>query len=196
MERMKMAETAAKQSMKARYGKLRKRGVTLTEAAAVLGIFAIVVIGALTLYSTTNQTRLLNQTNSDLNVIQQAIRSIYSGQSDYTGANPAMLVTTKAVPQRMVSGTGLRHAMNGNIDIAPAAVNGTANAGFRITFQNVPVEACAKLLAADLGRNLWASGVGTNPTRTQDAGLPYTPAEAATACQGSSAYQTVSWVFN
>ena len=194
MEITKMAEVGADRSLKAKMSKLRKRGLSLVEAAAVLAVAAIVVMGALALYNMANQSRLLNQTNTDLNVIQQAVRSMYSGQSSYSGVNSQMLVDTKAVPARMEAGTGLRHAMNGAITLASAPVNGVADAGFQVTFANVPVEACSKLLAADLGRNLWAAGVGT-ASRTQSTGLPYTPALAAQACGGTGGYRTVVWIF-
>lgn len=178
-------------SLGGRMRKLRKRGVNLVEAAAVLAISAVVIAGGLQLYNMVDTSRKISQAQKDLNVIQQSIRSIYAGQSSFNGITAAALVSTKVVPASMVSGTTLRHAFNGQVNIESVDAGGGNDSGFRITFTNVPAEACVKLLTSDYGRSLYEAGATTK--RTQSSGLPFNPVDAATSC--AAANNTITWTF-
>jgi len=191
MKNANMAEVGVGRYFKDKARKLRTRGATLIETAAVLAIVAILALGALQLITTVNQARLGSQAANELNTIQQAVRSLYGSQSNFAGISSEVLVSTKAVPQSMVSGTGLKHAFTGAITIEPAAAASGANSGFEVTFEGLPQDVCVKMLTADLGRGVYAAGVGTMVG--QDAGLPLTPAAAALQC--NSTYNNVAWVF-
>ena len=93
----------------------------------------------------------------------------------------------------MVSGTTLRHSFNSTIDIVAADGGGGSNSGFRVTFNNIPQEACIRMLSADLGRGVHSAGVGST-LRTQTTGLPHSLADATAAC--ASTYNSVVWIFN
>lgn len=190
MEDAKMAESVVGLSLKAKNINRRKRGYSLVEIAAGLAVVAILILGALALVSVVNQSRLFTQASNELNVIQQAVRSLYSGQSNYTGVASSTLITTKAVPAKMVSGTSLRHAFSGQIDIAAASAAGGAGSGFQVTFRQIPSDVCVKMLTADLGRGLYSAGVSSQVG--QD-GLPFNPTTAAGQC--SSNYNDISWIF-
>ncbi|WP_315920815.1 type 4 pilus major pilin [Mesorhizobium sp. SP-1A] len=190
MENAKMAETAVDRSLKVKNSRLRKRGYSLVEIAAGLAVVAILVLGALTLVSVVNQSRLFTQASNELNVIQQAVRSLYNGQSSFTGVNASTLINTKSVPAKMIVGTTLRHAFSGQIDVVAASAAGGAGSGFQVTFRQIPSDVCVKMLTADLGRGLYSAGVSSQVG--QD-GLPFTPTTAASHC--SANYNDVSWVF-
>lgn len=189
---MELAGSVNKAYMKRnnRWSRLRKRGLSLVEGAAVLAIAGVVFASALLLYNMANQSRLVSQATQDLTVVQQAIRSLYVSQPSYDGVGSSVLVSTKALPARMITSAGvLRHSLNGNINVSEA----TSGSSFIIEFTNVPQEACVKMLLNDLGRSLLSAGASVK--RTQDQGLPFSPAQAAATCD-QTASNTITWEFN
>jgi type II secretory pathway pseudopilin PulG len=185
-----LAKNSVNESLKLKNNIRRKRGYSLVEIAAGLAVVAILILGALALVSVVNQSRLFTQASNELNVVQQAVRSLYSGQSNFTNVSSSILITTKAVPAKMVSGTTLRHAFSGQIDIAAASAAGGTGSGFQVTFRQIPADVCVKMLTADLGRGLYSAGVSSQVG--QD-GLPFTPAAAAGQCSGN--YNDIGWIF-
>jgi type II secretory pathway pseudopilin PulG len=173
---------------------IRQRGLTLIEAATVLAILAFVVAGIMVLYTNADQSRKTTTTLSQLANVQQAVRSLYGSQATYDNLTSSALATSQSLPQGMISGTTLRHAFNGVINIAPADAGGGSNSGFSVEFTNIPKDPCVKMASADLGRGLYSLTVG-GQTRSQ-AGTPppFDPATAITACGTSS--NTLSWIFN
>lgn len=172
----------------------RQRGLTLIESAAALAVLAVVVAGALLVYTMADGNRKTTEAISQLAAIQQSVRSLYGGQATFTNLTSAALASSNSLPQRMISGTTIRHAFNGAANIAAADAGGGAASGFSVEFTNVPKDSCVKMVSADLGRGLYSVTVG-GQTRSQ-AGTPppFDPSTAITACATSS--NTISWVFN
>ncbi len=186
-----MISTAFKHAYARKLGKNRKRGLTLMEVAMVLAIIGIVIAAALLYYNSANTARQTTAALGQLAQIQTSVRSLYSGQANYTGVNAANLASSQALPSSMISGTTIRHAFNGNVTIAATNTPGGGTAsGFTVTFANVPQDACKQMLTKDLGRGLYSAGVGTPQTQPN---LPLTLAQAGTAC--SATYNSVQWTF-
>lgn len=180
-------------SLRQRAVKAARRGLTLIEAAMVLAILALVVAGIMLFYTSANTSRLTTAALGDLAAVQQSVRSLYGGQPSYNGLSTASLAASKALPSRMtVSTTGLRHSFNGTITVASADGGAGADSGFSVQFNSIPQEACIKMLSADLGRGLFSAGAST--TKTQTAGLPFTPGEATASC--TNANNNITWIFN
>lgn len=173
--------------------KRRMRGLTLIEAATVLAILAIVVAGIMVLYRNAETSRKTTAALNQLNTIQSGVNTLYSGQSTFTGVSAAAIANSQALPASMVSGTTIKHAFNGVVNIAPADIGGGTASGYSIEFTNVPKDPCVKMITFDLGRGLYSVSVG-GTTRSQ-AGTPppFDPAAANTACSSSS--NTISWTF-
>ncbi|MCZ7860812.1 type 4 pilus major pilin [Agrobacterium salinitolerans] len=171
--------------------KTRKRGATLMEMVAWLALAAMIIAGALVLWNVANSSRQTTTALTQLNQIQTAVRTLYSGQSSYVGLSTAVLVNSKALQQSMISGTAIRHAYNGAVTVAPATTTGGgANSGFTISFANIPQDACQQMLTKDLGRGLYEAGVGTMVGQPN---LPFTLVLATGQCSGP--YNTVKWTF-
>jgi major structural subunit of bundle-forming pilus len=176
--------------------KRRRRGFSLLELAMVLALGVLIAVGVMMFYTQANTSRNTQNAIIEVGAIQQAVRSLYGGQSTYTGLNNTILVNTKALPARMVSGTnGLRNAFSGAITVEPANSGGGTSSGFSVKFEAVPQDACTKLAAQDLGRGVYSVTVGST-TRTAGSGTPppFDPGSAATAC--ADATNTIVWIFS
>jgi hypothetical protein len=170
----------------------RKRGATMMEVIGYLAVAAVIIAGVLVMLSVAfGQSKAATSLNQ-LNQIQTAVRSLYSGQPNYSGLSTAVIVNSKALQQSMISGTTLRHAFNGAITITPVTTTaGGANSGFQISFANIPQDACQSMLTKDFGRGLYEAGASV---KAQQPSLPFTLAQATASC--SATYNTVTWTFS
>ena len=168
--------------------KRRRKGLTLIEAAMVLTVLALVVAGVMLFYQNATTSQKISQAAGQISSIQQAVRSMFAGQSSYEGLQNANIIT--ALPRSMISGTdGIRNAFNGNVVVAPAS-SGTglsANA-FTISFAGLPVDACVRLAAIDIGR----SALSLSVNGAAAAAPPFNPTKAQTDC-GSNNSSTLVW---
>ncbi|MDW9481208.1 hypothetical protein GOB57_21420 [Sinorhizobium meliloti] len=172
--------------------KTRRRGATLMEMVAWLALAAMIIAGALVLWNVANGSRQTTTAMTQLNQIQTAVRTLYSGQPSYTGLSTQVLVDSKALQQSMISGATIRHAYNGAVTVTPVpTTNGGANSAFRISFANVPQDACQQMLTKDLGRGLYEAGAPGG--KANQPALPFTLLAAKGAC--SQAYNMVTWTF-
>jgi major structural subunit of bundle-forming pilus len=172
----------------------RQRGLTLIEAATVLAILAFVVAGIMVLYTNADQSRKTTTTLSQLANVQQGVRSLYGSQATYENLTSAALANSESLPRSMISGTTIRHAFNGSVNVLAADAGGGSSSGFSVEFTNIPKDPCVKMASADLGRGLYSVTAG-GQTRSQ-AGTPppFDPATAITACSSSS--NSITWIFN
>jgi type II secretory pathway pseudopilin PulG len=171
--------------------KSRERGATMMEVIAYLAIAAVIIAGVLVLLSVAFGQSKTATALTQLNQIQTAVRTLYSGQSNYQGLSTKVIVDSKALQQSMISGNTLRSAFNGTITITPASTtDGGANSAFDVVFANVPQDACQQMLTKDMGRGLYEAGANTT---AQQPNLPFTLAQATTSC--SATYNTVTWTF-
>lgn len=158
---------------------LRQRAVTLMELIASVAIMAILVVGALTLYSSANVGSQTTQVARDLTGLLSATKSLFSGQFDYsTSQLNSTLITAKAIPSSWpVSGSTIKHQLNGSVTITGKGVN-----GFSVALDTIPQGVCVKLLA-NVSNAGWDSVVvGTTTIST----FPVSPITAATACSGTT----------
>jgi len=173
------------------FKRLRQRGLTLIEAAMVLGIAALVGAGVMLYFQNASIASKTNEAMRQLANVQQSVRSVYSGQSSYTGLAATDLINTRAVPQSMVQGgTNLRNAFNGGITLAAANTGGGTANSFSVTFSQVPNEACSKMSTMDLGNGLVSLVVNGNTFTS-----PPTAAAASAACGTGNGTQSLTWTF-
>ncbi len=199
--------TATKGNRQARrlYGRTLRKGLTLIEAAMVLTILALVIGGVMLYYSSANQSRQTSVAAGQVGAIQNAVRGVFAGQSNYgttgTALNPNIFQSLPASMLKDQAGS-LQHAFNGPILVAAGDAGGGDGSGFTITLQGVPQQACLKLATMDLGRSttgikaVTGSGGGA-ATQGSAVGTdipPMTPANAQSAC-GTATNSTVSWMF-
>lgn len=120
---------------------LQQRGLTLIELIAALGIAAVIIVGALSLYRNADNSQKSNAALQDITAIQQAVRALYQG-TYVNGANfEADLVSINRWP-----------ATATNINVL-----GSANNTYTLTIDNVTDSTCASIISAATG---WISAQG------------------------------------
>lgn len=142
------------------------RGLTLMEALLFLGLAAIVIVGAFALYNNASSTTKMNQAKTHLQTYIGGVKSLYSSQNSYATVTTALVVNAGIAPSEAVDGTTL---------ISPWGTNTTVlgNSGnpreFRVTFEDVPRDACTALLSAALIEQgtVFEMGVGSNLSDTE-----------------------------
>lgn len=159
-------------------------GLTLIELIASLAILALVIGGALALYSSATSSQGSTQMTSELSAIRAATKSLFYGQGGYGTANlNQVLVSANKVPSTIVVAAGTPPTLTNSLNGAVSVVGATAN--FSITATSVPTDICTSVLSATAG---WVSvKVGSQAAITS---FPVGPATAATQC-AAAATQTI-----
>lgn len=190
------SELKGAKGLRHRLVKTGKRAITLIEAAMVLGLFAFLVGMAMYYYGQSSTSRSVTNGLGELASIQQAVRTLYGGQADYSDIANKALTDTNALPKKMVLASGsIRSTFGGAITVAPATLgSGTqTGAGFSVTFANVPQEACSKMVTQDLGRGLYSVKAGSTTRSADGDPPPFAPTDAISAC--SAASNSIVWTF-
>lgn len=186
---MKVGDDLGAKGLRRGLIKARKRALTLIEGAMVLGLFAFVIGAAMYYYGQSNSARQVTNGLGELASIQQAVRSLYSGQASYAGIDEEVLTDSNALPKRMVPSSGSIRSSFGSVEVAPANT-GAANSGFAITFNSVPKEVCVKMVVQDQGRGLYSVKAGNGAVVSNP---PLTPDAAFAGCDQNS--NSIVWTF-
>jgi len=149
------------------------RGLTLMEALLFLGLAAIVIVGAFTLYNNASSTTKMNQAKVQIQTYIGGIKSLYASQNSFASVTTALVVNSGIAPSEAVDGVTLINPWG-----FPTTITGAARE-FRVTFEDVPRDACTALLSAGLidQGTVFRMGVGTTLQAVE-----FDPAAAITAC--------------
>lgn len=170
-----------------------QRGATLLEAIAFLGIAAIVLVGAISLFSNAFQGARSNQLNEEVGALESAIRKVYSqgaGLSTNLKGGVAGLVAAGVMPATLtVNGTGTTATVTdewgGDVTVSWDSTTSAA----QIAFNNVPESVC---IAAVTAGGDWSQV--TTDSSSDALTYPVSTQTATTACGKSS--NTITWEFN
>ena len=193
-------------------------GRSMVEMLGVLAIIGVLSVGGIAGYSKAMAKFKLSKAMDQVSNVVTNIRTLYSGQPNYSGLTTSIAIQMGAIGAEMLSGKSTTsaskayNAFNGQVGIAATAVNSVDNMGFTVTFTGLGKEACVALSTAD-----WGSGsgsglvsvsagtgagtgtaftVGTNGTgTTADATLPLALSKAAAACGGDGDTNAVQWTY-
>ena len=193
-------------------------GRSMVEMLGVLAIIGVLSVGGIAGYSKAMAKFKLSKAMDQVSNVVTNIRTLYSGQPNYSGLTTSIAIQMGAIGAEMLSGKSTTsaskayNAFNGQVGIAAAEINSVANMGFTVTFTGLGKEACVALSTAD-----WGSGsgsglvsvsagtgdgtgttfkVGTNGTgTTADASLPLALSKAASACSGKGDTNAVQWTY-
>lgn len=164
-------------------------GVTLMELMMSLAIAALVVVGALSLYSGTSSTNTSTQLMKDIMGLRSATQQFFMGQGSYgTASLNQALITANKVPGTMtVSGTSILTANGGQVTVTGATTN------FTISVTNVDASVCSTVLA---NTSTGWSSVTVNGGSAITA-FPISPlvSTSANACGGTAPF-TITWTSN
>ena len=175
-----------------RLEKRKGRGLTLMEVAMVLAIIGIVIAAALLYFNTANTSQKIVSALGQVAQIQQSVRTLYSGQSDYTGLTTALIAGSEALPASMTNGTSITHSFNGAVTV----VENANPRNFTITFAGFPSDACTQMLTKDLGRGLVSASSSAVPALVVQPNLPMNLTVATAACATAGNANDIIWTFN
>mgnify|MGYP005843233725 CR=1 FL=1 len=155
----------------------RLRGLTLMEALLFLGIAAVVIVGAFSLYNNASSSASMNQAKTELQTYIGGIKSLYTTQNDYNSVDNELVISAEIAPSSAVSGTDtLINPWGGDV-----VISGNTR-DFDIDFQSIPQQACVSMMASGLIDQGTVVGIEANGGTLFDSGDPPTPADATAQC--------------
>ena len=196
--------------------KNEQSGRSMVEMLGVLAIIGVLSVGGIAGYSKAMTKFKITKTFDQVSMTVANIRTLYSGQRNYSGLKTDIAYQMGIIPAEMIgsSTASLVNAFQGQVTIGAVDRNSTAGA-FYISYGNLGREACVSILTADWGSgsssgflalsradgsvsNLKAETPTSVPTADAAGSkwiatsLPVRPADAATAC---GEYNAVTWYY-
>ena len=123
-------------------------GFTLIEFGIVVALLAVAAMGIYTLYNNKKDSSIASSEAQMFTMMAADAQSRFSAQGSYTGANAQSLISNGVVPNTMVNegANQIITRWNTPVDVAPASLYGTANAGLQFTY-SVPAKACSDFVS-------------------------------------------------
>lgn len=184
-------------------------GRSMVEMLGVLAIIGVLSVGGIAGYSKAMAKYKLTKAMDQVSTTVTNIRTLYSGQPNYSGLTKKVAVQMGAVgaemlngvkPESFTSSNKVLNAFAGEVNIEATTVNSVASAGFKVTFKGLGREACVALMSAD-----WGSGSGSGLVSVGSEGsakgtvaagtLPVSLATASGACNAAGDTNTVEWIY-
>ena len=129
-------------------------GFTLFEILLVIGFIALAGTGIYTIYSKVQNSSKAASEAKNISLLKAGVKNIYGGTVNYITLTNQVLNDARGTPESMgvvpyVAGaTAITNVFGGSVVLEPITLGGTPNNGFRITYPEVPVEVCNKLILA------------------------------------------------
>ena len=172
----------------------KQAGVTLIEAASTLGLFALLVGGALMMFGSSNNSQGASQHTAEATGLRLAMKQMFNGQGNYGSATATYasangtLVTANKVPSTMsASGTTITNKWGGTV-----AVMGN-NVQFYVSTASVPQDVCVTMVSTAIQQGWSTVGAGGAYPGTNNSTSAVSPSTAAStycAAGGNTLYLT------
>jgi type II secretory pathway pseudopilin PulG len=150
-------------------------GIGLIELLLVISIIAIIVAGAVSMYSNTNNSSKAQELTKGLSAMQAALHTVYGQMPDYTTLTENVIALSGGLPKSMVKGLAAAAEVVTTYGDITIAMNGGNNRQVDITYASgtIPTEVCNKFVPTQIGvvRNITVGGNAVT-----------TPAEVVTGC--------------
>lgn len=196
-------------------------GRSMVEMLGVLAIIGVLSVGGIAGYSKAMTKFKITKTMDQVSMMVANIRTLYSGQRNYSGLATANALDMGVVPAEMEGaasavGNTLVNAFQGAVTIGTVNYNQQTASAFRVSYENMGQEACVQLITSDWGSGASSGFIGIRVSNAAPAGqnapqftnaaaqgaaswdnmhLPVTPADAATTCATQSGYTTITWYY-
>lgn len=195
-------------------------GRSMVEMLGVLAIIGVLSVGGIAGYSKAMTKFKITKTMDQVSMMVANIRTLYSGQRNYSGLATANALDMGVVPAEMegaaVGNNTLVNAFQGAVTIGTVNYNQQTASAFRVSYENMGQEACVQLITSDWGSGASSGFIGIQVSNAAPAGqdapqftnaaaqgaaswdnmhLPVTPADAATTCATQSGYTTITWYY-
>lgn len=189
-------------------------GRSMVEMLGVLAIIGVLSVGGISGYSKAMTKFKISKSMDQVSMLVANVRTLFSGQKDYTGLKTSTAVDYGIVPSEMANtDKTLTNAFAGNVYINASAAAGAKN--FNVIYSGLGQEACVSLATADwgsgsssglVGMNVASTAIAADPgnaaitptfdgSNTTTKALPVPLASAATNCACTTATCTISWVY-
>ncbi len=158
------------------------KGLTLIELLVAIGIAAVIVTTALTLFNTTSAKNKVSGEIKNIGTLTAAIQNAYAAESTFTSLGNAVILAGSGVPSNMESSTAGNIRSGYADDGYDVQVNGTDDTKFDIIAKDLPPKACSDIGGAYV--NTFDVMVGTTVTANVGA--------VATACAATAANKAIT----
>ena len=181
-------------------------GRSMVEMLGVLAIIGVLSVGGISGYSKAMAKFKLTKAQDQLTMLLMNIRTAYATSPSYEGLSASNAVNYNLAPSDMITGSTLHNAFGGAVVVAAGGAN---NTNFAITFNGLGKDTCASLASTDwgtdglVGINISGAKVDTpsftasHDGSSDDAAkaLPVSLPQAYTECSGSTATNSITWVY-
>ena len=182
-----------------------QNGRSMVEMLGVLAIIGVLSVGGIAGYSKAMTKFKINKSMDQISMLVANIRTLFSGQRNYSGLNNANAVSFGIIPNEMDGGGGvITNAFAGNVTIGTAAAvdKGDTNAAFTIKYEGLGQEACVTMATSDWGSgsssglvNMTVSAADKGGTTYSGTDLPVTLINAAANCNCTTATCSIQWTY-
>lgn len=181
--------------MQNRCQRRRQRGMSLIEISMVLALTAIFIAGIFAYLRSATTNQKVEQAIGEVAFMRNTVYELYSSQPSFGSLTPAQLASSNVIPRKMVdsSGTGLRHAFKGRMDVQPTQVSSFGDS-FSIELDQLPADGCILMAAKDFGRDVYRIEITGGAGGTFTSVLGPAQAEAACGITGETA-ASITWFF-
>lgn len=183
----------------------------MVEMLGVLAIIGVLSVGGISGYSKAMAKFKMSKAMDQMSMMVANIRTTYSSMATYSGLSTAT-ARSYGMASRDMFGTAdntLVNAFGGTVLVSSITNNAIPNTAFAVVYNGLNPEACMGLATADWGSaGLAAMQVGgaeaALPGEVPDgngtsifaqANMPITLANAATACSGTEATNSIIWYY-
>lgn len=184
--------------------KNEQTGRSMVEMLGVLAIIGVLSVGGIAGYSKAMTKFKINKSMDQISMLVANIRTLYSGQRNYTGFDNANAISFGIVPNEMGNtGSDITNAFAGPVTFGVATpANSATDGAFTIKYQGLGREACVTMATADWGSGSSSGLISMNvsPTAADGANitgtnLPVALTAAAVACGCDTALCSIKWTY-
>ena len=180
-----------------------QNGRSMVEMLGVLAIIGVLSVGGIAGYSKAMTKFKINKSMDQISMLVANIRTLFSGQRNYSGLSNQNAISFGIIPGEMDGGGGvITNAFAGNVTIGTAAQNGNADAAFTIKYEGLGQEACVTMATSDWGSgsssglvNMTVSAADKDGTTYSGTNLPVTLINAAANCGCTTATCSIQWTY-
>lgn len=183
--------------------KNEQSGRSMVEMLGVLAIIGVLSVGGIAGYSKAMTKFKINKSMDQISMLVANIRTLFSGQRNYSGLGNENAINFGIIPGEMDGGGSIiTNAFAGNVTIGTATVNDNAHAAFTIKYEGLGQEACVTMATSDWGSgsssglvDMTVSASSTGGATYSGTDLPVSLINAAAQCKCTTATCSIQWKY-
>lgn len=180
-----------------------QNGRSMVEMLGVLAIIGVLSVGGIAGYSKAMTKFKINKSMDQISMLVANIRTLFSGQRNYSGLSNQNAISFGIIPGEMDGGGAvITNAFAGDVTIGTATVNKNADAAFTIKYEGLGQEACVTMATSDWGSGSSSGLVSMTVSASENGGatysgtdLPVTLINAAANCNCTTATCSIKWTY-